>query len=58
MSMDLAYLLSRYQNALRNTAAAACVASRASHRALALGYADRIREWHRANGTPELAIAA
>jgi len=56
--MDLAYLLSRYQNALRNTAAAACVASRASHRALALGYADRIREWHRANGTPELAIAA
>lgn len=56
--MDLAYLLSRYQNSLYRAAVAACVASRASHRALAAGYADRIREWLRIHGTPNLAVAA
>ncbi|UYY77951.1 hypothetical protein [Sphingomonas sp. R1] len=58
MSMDLAYLLARYQNSLRLAAAAACIASRASHRALAAEYAKRIHAWQRIHGAPDLAIAA
>lgn len=56
--MDLAYLLSRYQNSVRRASAAACVASRASHHALAAAYARRIQEWQRANSAADLAIAA
>ncbi|MGN8000355.1 hypothetical protein ACTJKY_15460 [Sphingomonas sp. 22176] len=53
--MDLAYLLSRYQNALRSTSAAACVASRASHCALAAAYAERIRAYRIAQDMAEAA---
>ena len=56
--MDLAYLVSRHQNSVRRASAAACVASRASHRALAAAYARRIQEWQHRNGTADLAIAA
>lgn len=56
--MDLAYLVARYQNSLRLAAAAACVASRASHRALAAEYAKRIQAGQRRHGAPELAVAA
>ena len=56
--MDLAYLLARYHNSLRLAAAAACIASRASHRALAAEYAKRIHAWQRIHGAPDLAIAA
>lgn len=53
--MDLAYLLSRYQNALTRAGTAACVASRASHRALAAAYAERIRAYRLANAMAEAA---
>ncbi|WP_294329909.1 hypothetical protein [uncultured Sphingomonas sp.] len=56
--MDLAYLLSRYQNSLGRAATAACVASRAAHRALAAAYAERIRQWQHAHGTFDRAVAA
>ncbi len=53
--MDLAYLLSRYQNALTRAGTAACVSSRASHRALAAGYAARIAAYPL---TPARTVAA
>ncbi|WP_333571833.1 hypothetical protein [Sphingomonas sp.] len=56
--MDLAYLLSRYRQSVTRAGTAACVASRASHRALAAGYAERIRHWQHAHGAADTAIAA
>ena len=56
--MDLNYLLSRHQIALMRAGAAPCVASRASHRAFAAGYAARIRELQQAFGTRNPAVAA
>lgn len=53
--MDLAYLLSRYQTALTRAGTAACVSSRASHRALAAGYAERIRAYRLAHGLADAA---
>lgn len=56
--MDLNYLLSRHQQSLMRASTAPCVASRASHRAFAAGYAERIRELQRTYGTRTSAIAA
>ncbi len=53
--MDLAYLLSRYQNAMTRSGTAACVSSRASHRAFAAGYAERIRAYRLAHDMAEAA---
>ncbi len=53
--MDLAYLLSRHQNAVTRAGTAACVASRASHRAFAAGYAERIRAYRLAHGLADAA---
>ncbi|MDP5280096.1 hypothetical protein Q9Q95_14290 [Sphingomonas sp. DG1-23] len=55
--MDLNYLLSRHQISLMRALAAPCVASRASHRAFAAGYAGRIRELQLALGVPLSAVA-
>jgi hypothetical protein len=56
--MDLNYLLSRHQISLMRAGAAQCVASRASHRAFAAGYAAQIRALQQAFGTPTPAVAA
>ncbi|SFJ60858.1 hypothetical protein SAMN03159338_1922 [Sphingomonas sp. NFR04] len=53
--MDLAYLLSRYEISVARAGSAACVSARASHRALASGYAERIRRFRMAGTT---AVAA
>ena len=42
--MDLNYLLSRHQISIMRAEAASCREARLSHRGLANGYADRIRE--------------
>ncbi|GAA0739272.1 hypothetical protein [Sphingomonas trueperi] len=47
--MDLAYLLSRHQNALTRAGTAACISSRAAHRAFAAGYAERIAAYRQAH---------
>ncbi|WP_198162076.1 hypothetical protein [Sphingomonas sp. TDK1] len=47
--MDLAYLLSRYQNALTRAGSAACMSSRAAHRAFAAVYAERISAYREAH---------
>jgi hypothetical protein len=57
VTMDLNYLLSRHQISLMRARASQCVASRASHRAFAAGYAERIRELQLAFGTQTSAIA-
>lgn len=56
--MDLNYLFSRHQVSLMRASAAPCLASRASHRAFAAGYADRIRELQLEYGVRSVAIAA
>jgi hypothetical protein len=56
--MDLNYLLSRHQISLMRASAAPCVASRASHRAFAAEYAQRIRHLQLDLGTHSSAIAA
>jgi hypothetical protein len=49
MPMDLAYLLSRHQNAMTRAGTAACVSSRAAHRAFAAIYAERISVYREAH---------
>jgi len=56
--MDLDYLLSRHQKSLLRANTALCVSSRASHRALAAGYAERIREVRLVHSVRASAIAA
>ena len=55
--MDLNYLLSRHQISLMHADAAPCVASRASHRAFATEYAQRIRDLQQLLGARIPAIA-
>jgi len=55
--MDLNYLLSRHQVSLMRASAAPCVASRATHRAFAAEYAQRICDLQLLLGTRSPAIA-
>lgn len=48
--MDLNDLLARHQMSLMRADGAACLSSRSSHRALARGYAARIRALQRRSG--------
>lgn len=56
--MDLDYFVSRHRESLLRAGNAPCVSSRASHRALAAGYAERIRQLREASVAATLAIAA
>lgn len=56
--MDLNYLLSRHQISLIRADAAKCSASRHAHRALALGYAERIRAAQALLGAGSFSLAA
>jgi len=55
--MDLNYLLSRHQISLMRAEATPCVASKASHRAFATEYAQRIRDLQQLLGARIPAIA-
>ena len=56
--MDLNYLLSRHQISLMRANGASCASARASHRALATGYAEQIRVLQMRTGARFPAIAA
>jgi hypothetical protein len=56
--MDLNYLLSRHQVSLMRADAAACGEARHSHRGLARGYAERIRELQERLGTGSSPLVA
>jgi hypothetical protein len=56
--MDLNYLLSRHQVSLMRADAALCSEARYSHRALARGYADRIRELQERVGAGSMLVPA
>lgn len=56
--MDLNYLLSRHQISLIRADAAKCSASRHAHRALARGYAERIRAAQALLGAGSFSLAA
>lgn len=56
--MDLDYFVTRHRESLFRAGSAPCVSSRASHRALAAGYAERIRLLRDVPAAGTLAIAA
>ena len=56
--MDLNYLLSRHQVSLMRADAAVCSEARHSHRGLARGYAERIRELQERLGTGSSPLVA